>query len=189
LDRARQQIVPALPVVAVTLMLAGCGDLLSLHSLYTAQDRVFDPALEGRWLHEDTILTVERDANFYKLTTQSNKDPAKPDVWEMRLVDVGGVRFADILESEGGVGHMILKVSVAGSELRLAFFDSKWLRDRVPHEEAEVSNGDHLAVLTMSTADLRRLVEKYAPSPRPTTTHSSFAAPERQESADAEPPA
>jgi len=147
-------------------MLAGCGDLLSLHSLYTAQDRVFDPALEGRWLHGDTILTVERDEDFYKLTTQSNKDPANRDVWEMRLVDIGGVRFTDILDSEGGVGHMILKVSVAGSELRMAFFDSKWLRDQVPHEEAEVSNGDHIAVLTMSTPELRKLVGKYGSEPK-----------------------
>jgi hypothetical protein len=158
--------VSALPLVAVALTLAGCGDLLSLHSLYTAQDRVFDPAIEGRWQREDTTLTVERDEGFYKLTTQSNKNPADRDEWEMRLVDVGGVRFADILDSEGGVGHMILKVSVTGSELRLAFFDSKWLRGRVPHEEAEVSNGDHLAVLTMSTADLRQLVEKYGSEPK-----------------------
>ena len=39
-------------------------------------------------------------------------------------------------------GHLIVhRVRVTGGQMHLAFFDSKWLRDRVPNEEADVNNG------------------------------------------------
>jgi hypothetical protein len=35
-------------LLAATLLVTGCGDLVSLHALYTSQDRVIAAELEGR---------------------------------------------------------------------------------------------------------------------------------------------
>ncbi len=65
---------PAALVVTMVVTTA-CGGLFSLHSLYTAQDRAFDPALEGKRETDDERLLVERNGDAYKATAQ-NKQPA-----------------------------------------------------------------------------------------------------------------
>jgi len=67
---------------------------------------------------------------------------------------------------EDQIGHMFLKVTVTGDQLRVAFFDSEWLRQRVRHEEADIENGRKRAVLTSPTSELRRVVAKYAAEPK-----------------------
>jgi hypothetical protein len=61
---------------------------------------------------------------------------------------------------------MILRVRLTEGQMRLAFFDSKWLRDRVPHEEADGNYNSHQAVWTAPTRQLRAVVAKYAQEPR-----------------------
>jgi hypothetical protein len=148
------------------LITSGCGDLLSLHPLYTEQDRVFDAALEGRWENDDNLLTVMRDGAAYEVTLQSKGAPEERQQYEMRLVDIAGVRMADLLPTGGMLGHMFVKVRVSGGELRIAFFDSEWLRERVPHEDVRVAKGNRQAVLTVSTAEVRKLVNKFATFPQ-----------------------
>ena len=127
-------------VVAAMLLLTGCGDLLSLHSLYTAEDNVFDAALEGLWENADDHLLVERQGGFYNVTLVSTKNPGSSTKYEVHLVDINGVRFADLLEVDT-IGHMFCRVRVTDGQLSLAFFDSPWLRQQVPHEGAEVEQG------------------------------------------------
>jgi hypothetical protein len=154
-----------LALLGPVLLLTGCGDLLSLHPLYTDRDRVFDLAVEGRWETDDDVLTVSREDDAYTVTLQSKKDPSERSQYEIHLVDIKGVRFADLLPAEG-IGHMFLKVRVAEGQLHLAFLDSEWLRQRVPHEQAEVAKGEKQAVLTAPTPELRKLVEQYALEPK-----------------------
>jgi hypothetical protein len=158
----------ALLLTALTsvLFIAGCGDLLSLHPLYTEQDRVLDAALEGRWEDNDNLLTVTRDGAAYEVTFQSKGTPEERQQYEMRLVDIAGVRMADLLPRSGILGHMFVRVRVSGGELRIAFFDSAWLRERLPHENVGVARGNQQAVLIVPTAKLRKLVTRYAAHPQ-----------------------
>jgi hypothetical protein len=55
---------------------------------------------------------------------------------------------------------------VSSGELRLAFFDSEWLRQRVPHEEADLQGSRKQAMLIASTPPLRRMLAKFAREPR-----------------------
>jgi hypothetical protein len=144
-----------------TLLNCGCGDLLSLHPLYTAQDRVLDPALEGRWENADNLLTVTRDGIAYQVTLQPKTSPSQPQEFEVRLLDLGGVRMADIIPTDGMLGHMFLRVRVAGGELRFAFLDSAWLRQRIGYEDVHVAKGNTQAVLIARTPELRKQVKKY----------------------------
>jgi len=161
--RMRNQTV--LAGVLATLLLSGCGDLLSLHGLYTDSDRLFEPAIEGRWQNENDRLAVVREGDVYELTLQSVSNPSHESKFELRLVDIKGVRFADIIPSDG-FGHMFLKVQLTDGRLRVAFFDSEWLRQRVPHEEADETSGHKQAVLTARTPELRNIVGKYAAEPK-----------------------
>ncbi len=165
---SRRAIQGALLLAALgsTLMTSGCGDLVSLHALYTGQDSVFDPALEGRWENDDNLLTVTRAGAAYEVTLVSKTTPAERQQYEMRLLDLGGVRMADILPADGSLGHMFLKVRVAAGELHFAFFDSAWLRERIPHEEVVVAKLSKQAVLIARTPELRKQVEKYAAVPQ-----------------------
>jgi hypothetical protein len=155
-----------LTALSSVLFIAGCGDLLSLHPLYTEQDRVFDATLEGRWEDKDSLLTVKRDGAAYEVTFQSKKSPKERQEYEMRLVDIAGVRMADLLPTNDMLGHMFVKVRVSGGELGIAFFDSEWLRERVPHENVRVARGNQQAVLIVPTAKVRKLVTRYAGRPQ-----------------------
>ena len=161
------RIMTALALGAASLLLGGCGDLISLHALYTERDRVLDAVLEGRWEDEDqeVVLIVQLAGARYDVTLQSKENLSEKTEYEMRLVDIKGVRFADLIPLDG-FGHMFLKVRLAGGQLRFAFFDSEWLRQRIPHEEADQSNGRKQAVLTAQTPKLREMVAKYASEPR-----------------------
>jgi len=154
-----------LTLLAAALLQSGCGDLVSLHGLYTAQDNVLDAALEGKWENKDNRLTIERGADFYLLTLQSRKDPSESSKYEIRLVNIGGVHFADLLPMDT-FGHMFLKVRVSADQLHVAFFDSKWLIERIPHEAADLTNHRKQAVLTAQTPELRNLVAKYSSEPK-----------------------
>jgi len=152
-------------LVLAALWSTGCGDLVSLHALYTKHDQVFDAALEGRWESDDNIVEVRRAEDGYEVALQARKVSEPPTKFEMHLADLNGVRFADLLP-EDHVGHMILRVRLSEGQLRADFFDSSWLRARVPHEDADIENFRKQSVLTQSTPQLRSLAAKYAHEPK-----------------------
>src|SRR5262249_49573466 len=154
-----------LALLSAALLITGCGDLLSLHALYLPNEKVIDPAIEGKWENKDNLLTIERAADFYDVKLQSKKDPSESAKYEVRLANIGNIRFADLLSADI-IGHMFLKVRVTGDQLHFAFFDSKWLRERIPHEEADLVNHGKQAVLTQQTAELRNLVAQFASQPK-----------------------
>ena len=154
-----------LALLAAALLITGCGDLLTLHSLYTDKDDLLDASFEGTWETKDQRLTVTRADSGYRVTLADKEDPSDAGKFEAHLVDVAGVRFADIIGPDA-VGHMLIKVQVVGSQLRMAFWDSEWLRQRITYEEADIANGRKQPILTVHTKDLRALVAKYAGEPK-----------------------
>jgi hypothetical protein len=127
--------------------------------------RVFDPSIEGTWQNRDEQLHIARAGDHYEITFRPKTQPSKEVRWEATLTDLNGVRFADLLAPDT-IGHMFARVQANAAELRLVFFDSEWLRQQVPHEEADLQDGRKQAVLTGSTAVLRRTLGKFAREPR-----------------------
>jgi hypothetical protein len=160
---------PRLLNTALGLILAllanGCGDLMSLHALSSPPSLVWDPAIEGRWKNEDQQLNVMRAGDHYQITLLPKRRPSEDVQWEATLTDLGGVRFADLVPPDT-IGHVFARVQVSSSELRLAFFDSEWLRQRIPHEEADLQGSRKQAVLIAPTPQLRRMLEKFVREPR-----------------------
>lgn len=155
---------------ASALLTVGCGDLLSLHPLFTKSDQVFDSAIEGRWEDGDDLVSVQRMGDLYEVKLQSKRQPSETHTYEVHLTDISGIRFADLLV-EDVIGHMFIRVRITADELRLSFLDSEWLRKRVPHEDSEVDGGRTQAVLTSRTPQLRSMVAKYAREPKAYDEH------------------
>ena len=80
------------------------------------------------------------------------------------LVDVDSVRLADVIREET-VGRMFVRVRLVGDHLHLSFFDSEWVRNRIPHDTAGVAQGQKPAVLTTGTREVQRLVARFAREP------------------------
>ena len=151
----------AASVLAASMLMVGCGDLLSLHALYTKTDQVFDPAIEGKWESADNLVQVKRAGDLYEMLLQGRGDKDEPSKFEVHLVDVHGVRFADLLP-EDHIGHMIVRVRQTGGQLHIAFLDSEWLRQHAPHDDADIDLGRKQAIFTERTPQLKSLVAKYA---------------------------
>ncbi len=156
-----------------SILMSGCGELLSLHALFTAKDEVLDPAIEFRWKNDSDFLIVERASSGYLLTMKPKKGRKEISKFELHLVDIAGVRFADILLNDC-IGHMIARMRVVDGQLRIAFLDSKWLRDQVPHAEADVSGGEKQAILIEETPTLKNLVARHAADPMAYDEEFSF---------------
>jgi hypothetical protein len=152
---------PLWAALGLALATAGCGDLISLHPLCAPGDRVLEAALEGRWENEDNVLTVTRAGSAYEVALRGKTAPIAEQEYEVSLLELGGVRMADLVLSSGEIGHMFVRVRVKEGDLRFAFLDSAWLRQRLPHEAAEVAKGNTLAVLVAPTGELRKQIEKY----------------------------
>lgn len=153
-------------VICLFSFLTGCGDLLSLHPIYTAQDKFFDPAVEGRWESGDDVLVVKKLENGYEFTLGGKKSPHNREKeYEAHLVDIHGVRYVDLIPKDS-LGHMFAKVRVADGKLIVTFMDSKWLIERIPHQTSEVAGGETMPVVTLSTAELRKFVAQYAMEPK-----------------------
>jgi len=141
--------------------MVGCGDLLSLHALHTKQDQVFDPAIEGKWENADNALSVKRVEDRYEMMLEARPKHSEATKFEVHLVDVDGVRFADMLVSDQ-IGHMIVRVRHTGGKLQVAFLDSPWLREHAPHDDADIELWRKQAIFTVPTVQLKALVAKYA---------------------------
>ncbi len=153
-------------LLAACTVMVGCGDLLSLHALGTKSDQVFDPAIEGKWENADNSISVKRSQDMYELLLQARPATKRePTKFELHLVDIHvdiqRVRFADLLPADQ-IGHMIIRVRQSGGQLHLAFFDSEWLRQNAPHDEADIELGRKQAIFTIPTPQLKKLVAKYA---------------------------
>lgn len=152
-------------LLAMAVATTACGDLLSLHGLYTPERQVFDSTLEGAWEREDDRLFVQRSTDGYSVRAEDQRDASDVLRYEVHLADVNGVRFAD-LRQEDTIGHLLVRIRTVDGELHLAFLETAWLRDRIPHENADVERGHTRTVLTIPTEKLRELVSRFALEPR-----------------------
>lgn len=171
----------ALPFATlVCLILSGCAPS-SIHPLYTADDAVVEPALEGTWIDADKpadspILLEKSGAHQY---TMSIVDPDKKLVqkFDVNLVRLGNQLYMDIAFSDQTVDgdklelplgaistHEIVKVRVIGDDLGYATLSSDEIKkqnqwDSLPLAFADPDQG---MLITGPTADLRHYIMIHA---------------------------
>lgn len=169
-------------LVAVFLLLLACGCTLTLHSLFTPEDVVHDPALDGVWQQDDTVWTIRtfnQATGRYSLRTDMKDQP--PAAFKATLGTVGSHRFLELtperpddIHAKTFVGgHFVplrsfWKVRLVGDELTLTPMSSQWLDAMIKKNQLNIScerPEGGLLFLTTSTPELRELVAKYADDP------------------------
>lgn len=157
---------------AVLVLSAGCIPL-SLHPLYTHEDLVYDPGLEGTWgeADDDQWIFEKADENGYKLTIRDGEDTYQ---FSAHLVQLKKYRFLDMQVTEvAGISdfsswflipaHAIWQLERNGDTLRMRTIDFEWLDERrekgrlwVAHEEL-----DDWFVFTADTERMQRFFLKW----------------------------
>jgi len=171
----------ALPFAAlVCLALAGCAPS-SVHPLYTSDDAVVEPALEGTWIDADKpdnspMLLEKSGAHQY---TMSVTDPGTKLVqkFDVNLVRLGSQLYMDIAFSDQTIdgtkldlplgafpAHEIVKLRVAGDELAYATLDSEQIQKQNQWDSLPLAliDADQATLITAPTADLRHYITVHA---------------------------
>ena len=168
-------------VLLAVVLASGC--VLTLNSLFTGKDVVYDPALEGAWQKDSMawdVKGVDKSRGRYSLHIKT-KDGENSD-FGATLGTVGKHRFLELVPKRPGVismrsffgGHFIefysfWKVDLNGDVLTLTAMSSEWLDTMIKQRKIDIKHErrgqDGPVVLTASTQELQAFVDKYAEDP------------------------
>ena len=175
-------------VLACALLLTSCEPQLSLRSLYTSDDVVFDPNLIGSWVmseQKDSSEFAQMDfvkvgADGYAITFMIKDSPAAQLAkvsFDAHLVKLHGRLFIDVVQtaveldgkpSERQItipGHMFGRISIDGNTLRMSFLDDEWMGRAIAAGAVSIDSEDEdhqPRVLTATTAELQKFVVDHA---------------------------
>jgi hypothetical protein len=149
--------------LAGTLMCTGCSEMISLHPFVADGEAVQDARLPGVWLDGDNPMYIVRpDGNGY---TISQSDKSSPVIYKLKakMLGVGDARILDLTPADEDpfqiAAHSPLRVWIEGATLRMAFLDSKWLREKASAQLATQA-GDRL-LITSPQEDVTRFLLTY----------------------------
>ena len=173
----------ALPLLLILacacLALTGCP-AYSLRPLYTEQDAVMEPALEGDWATprpEDTeVSTFRRSEGHAYALSVFHPDTKVQENYTVQLVRLEGQTYMDLMAEDQRIGgtkldgligliptHVILKVKISGDDLAFA----TWEDDAIRKQGPGTAGLDHQMVeggvlVTAPTEVLRRYITAHA---------------------------
>jgi hypothetical protein len=167
--------------LATTLLLCG-GCTLTIHSLFTPKNLVFDEGLVGNWTTEGSswdLKPFDKNTGRYMLTTTMKDQP--PGQFYAYLGEINHVRFLELLPKRPDAihpktfygGHFVplrsfWKVTLSADKLTLTPLSSRWLESIIKQGKLNIKYEkpeDGLLFLTASTQELQDLVTKYADDP------------------------
>ena len=157
--------------VGIILLMQSC--IPSLHPLYTKNQLVFDESILGLWSDgpDQKWEFVRGDGQNYNLTYTEKDKSVK---YKVHLILLGDSYFLDFYLNENLddnfitpliPSHSFAKIVEEEGKLSIYFFDYEWLEKlfkqrkiRLKHEVID----DGTIVLTASTEELQKFVQKYA---------------------------
>jgi hypothetical protein len=135
--------------LAGTLMCAGCSDLVGLHPFVTDKEAALDARLLGVWVVDDDVYIVRQDGNGYTIGCSDKKSTTIYKL-KAKMLKVGDARILDLTPAEEDVfriaAHTPMRVWLDGATLRIAFLDSKWLKELASAQLATQEVGDRLLI-------------------------------------------
>jgi uncharacterized protein YceK len=159
--------------MAVMLLLSGCGDLLSVHPLATAESVVFDAGLTGEWSNagkDDAGVALIHAGSAQKKEYEIVWIPGDADEDALRLkgqlVKVGDRLVFDLIavkKTDLAIpGHFFLLVDKTADGVKFQWLDSDWLRSRVISQNglAHVMVGDK-PVITAGSSEINAFLAKF----------------------------
>jgi hypothetical protein len=167
--------------VFACLPLIGCPSY-SLHPLYTDQDAVVEPALEGTWVDTDPggkgEITFKKVGDYEYSAASFDADPRVIQTYKVHLVRVGGQLFMDYVADEQTIAgakvdnppgviatHVILKVKISGDDLAYATLEDDAVRKQSVAGGAPLDyqiTDEGAVLVTAQTDALRRYISAHS---------------------------
>ena len=158
-------------LIVLLFILVGC--VPSLHSLYTDEDLISDPALVGVWKDVDgknSWAFTAADNKAYNLIVTDKE--GKTGNFEAHLLKLKGTMFLDLLpdklessQNDFYKGHLVLahsffRVDQIAPTLRLRDMDEQWMKNFLKDKPTALAHEtlDDGMVLTASTRDLQSFI-------------------------------
>lgn len=153
------------------LLLSGCGDLLSVQPLATAETAVFDAGLTGEWSCADKDITgvaLIRAGSAQKSDYDIVWIPDKDDALRLKgqLVKVGDRLVFDLIARMRPdltlPAHFFMLVEKTADGVKFHWLDSEWLRDRVMSKDGLAhAMVDDKPVITAGSAETNAFLAKF----------------------------
>lgn len=165
--------------IVLCLPLCACPSYSS-HPLYTDEDAVAEPALEGTWgadSDDQTELLFQKSGDHEYSLAVSCPDTKVHQNYKVHLVRLGGQLFMDLffesqtvegteVEEPAGAfhAHVILKVNISGNDFAFATLEDDAIRKPIVPESTPPDNDqtDEGLLVTAQTDALRDYVSAHA---------------------------
>lgn len=167
-------------LVSACLPLIGCPSY-SLHPLYTDQDAVTEPALEGTWVGTDPSdkgeVTFKKVGDHEYSAASFDSEPKVIQTYKVHLVRLGGQLFMDYIADEQTIAgakvdnppgviatRMILKLKVSGDDLTFATLEDDAIRKQNPAGSTPLDyqiTDEGVVLVTAQTDALRRYISAH----------------------------
>ena len=178
-----------LAVIGLASALVSCGPAMTLFSLYTWEDKIFDEQMLGEWRPVEPpaekaesdeplwIFARAKDGLSYNVTASNTKRKDRGGlVSTARIVKLGNFLFMDFEGPDTEdrdftfypypvvTAHMIARIHADGKTLRIEFLNNTWLKKQIKAGKlalATLDTDDGLLV-TATTAELRNFALTHA---------------------------
>jgi hypothetical protein len=170
----------------VMLLLSGCGDLLSVQPLATAETAVFDAGLTGEWSCADTNCkgvslliragsAEKKDYDFLWIPEDSEGALRLKG----QLVKVGDRLVFDLIPRMRPdlmlPGHSFILVEKTADGVKFHWLDSGWLRSRVTSQDGLAhAMVDDKPVITAGSAEINAFLAKFGLDAQAASSSLSF---------------
>jgi len=179
-----------IPILVVLITAQSCT-IFSLNPLYTEEDLMEVPDLVGTWEEPDeheyvSIELLQNNKYLFRYMEDLRKDGTFQEVdtvsYEAGFLEVGNHFFADLYPYYHDEGsdeseylfrnfiptHSILKIVKEGNELQLYLFNFDRLQELFEQNRIRIKHQmfDDYIVITASTEELQKFIEKYADDPK-----------------------
>ena len=174
----------------VAIFFSGCV-VWSFYPLYTEKDLFDNDVLTGKWIDSDSLQwnfehpetgnpkRIDKKSYTLHLTDYDKRET----VYDVNIIQLKGIYFLDFYISDiGGVNksdsskdlnywnlhiipvHTFAKLSVKANKLQIDWYNGDWIKEQIDAKKLKIKhdfNGETL-LLTANTADLQKMVLKYA---------------------------
>ena len=180
----------SLLILTVALFFSGCV-IWSFYPLYTERDLFENDILTGNWTDGDSLQwkfehpergnpkSIDKKSYHLHLTDYDKKETN----YDVNIIQLDGIYFLDfyVTDIDGANSsdsdaklnywnlhvipvHTFAKLTVADNTLQINWFDGDWLQKQIEGKKIKIQHekSEEILLLTAKTADLQKLVVKYA---------------------------
>ncbi len=165
-------------LLALLTMLAGCGDLLSVHPL--AATGVMDGTLTGEWICAEKdckgSVLVRPEEGYYDIIWIPGEADGEPMRLQGRMVKIGTRQVLDLVTAKRAdlaiPGHFFMLLEKSGEGVKFHWLDSDWLRKQAVGTSHLMV--DNKPILTGDSATLQAFLLRFGLDPKATAGSMAF---------------